>query len=56
VEDLELKNKSLPAKWLYKLMKEDGMWVELLHKKYLDLELFLRFSQNQPPHFFECKR
>ena len=34
IEDLELKNKSLLAKWLHKLINEDGMWQELLHKKY----------------------
>jgi hypothetical protein len=35
VEVLELKNKSLLSKWLFKLLNEDGMWQELLHKKYL---------------------
>jgi hypothetical protein len=30
---LELKNKSLLSKWLYKLMNENGMWQELLQKK-----------------------
>jgi hypothetical protein len=35
VEVLELKNKSLLCKWLYKLMNEQGVWQELLHNKYL---------------------
>lgn len=35
LEVLELENKTLLSKWLYKLMNEDGMWQELLHKKYL---------------------
>jgi hypothetical protein len=35
VEVLELKNKILLCKWLYKLLNEDGMCQELLHKKYL---------------------
>jgi hypothetical protein len=35
VEDLELKNKSLLAKWLFKLMNEEGMWQKFLYKKYL---------------------
>jgi hypothetical protein len=35
IEVLELKNKSLLCKWLYKLLNEDGMWQEILHKKYL---------------------
>jgi hypothetical protein len=36
VEDLESKNKSLLAKWLDKLINEEGMWRELLYKKYLN--------------------
>jgi hypothetical protein len=35
VEVLELKNKCLLSKWLFKLLTEKGMWQELLHKKYI---------------------
>jgi hypothetical protein len=35
VEVLELKNKFLLFKLLYKLLNEGGMWQELLHKKFL---------------------
>jgi hypothetical protein len=35
VEDLELKNKSLLSKWLFKLMNEEGVWQELLFNKYI---------------------
>jgi hypothetical protein len=35
VEVLDLKNKSLLSKWLYKLFNEEGIWQELLTKKYL---------------------
>jgi hypothetical protein len=35
VEVLELKNKCLLSKWLYKLLNEEGVWKELLHNKYL---------------------
>jgi hypothetical protein len=35
VEVLELKNKSLLSKWLYKLMNEEGVWQELIQTKYL---------------------
>jgi hypothetical protein len=35
IEVLELKNKCLLSKWLYKLLHEQGVWQELLHNKYL---------------------
>jgi hypothetical protein len=35
VEVLELINKCLLSKWLFKLLSEDGMWQELIHNKYL---------------------
>ena len=34
-EVLELKIKSLLAKWLFKLLNEEGVWQQLLHNKYL---------------------
>jgi hypothetical protein len=35
VEVLDIKNKCLLSKWLFKLMHEEGVWQELLHNKYL---------------------
>jgi hypothetical protein len=35
IEVLELKNKSLLSKWLFKLFNEEGVWQELLQNKYL---------------------
>jgi hypothetical protein len=35
IEVLELKNKSLLSKWLFKLINEDGVWQEILRNKYL---------------------
>ena len=35
VEVLELKNKCLLSKWLFKLLNEEGVWQELLYNKYL---------------------
>jgi hypothetical protein len=32
---LELKNKCLLSKWLFKLLNEEGFWQELLKIKYL---------------------
>jgi hypothetical protein len=36
IEVLELKNKCLLSKWLFKLLSEDGMWQQILHNKYLN--------------------
>jgi hypothetical protein len=35
VEVLDIKNRSLLSKWLYKLLNEEGVWQELLYNKYL---------------------
>jgi hypothetical protein len=35
IEVLELKNRCLLSKWLFKLLNEEGVWQELLHNKYL---------------------
>jgi hypothetical protein len=35
IEVLEIKNRCLLSKWLFKLLNEDGVWQELLRKKYL---------------------
>jgi hypothetical protein len=33
--DLDIQNKCLLSKWLYKLINEDGAWQQLLRNKYL---------------------
>jgi hypothetical protein len=35
IEVLEMKNKCLLSKWLFKLLTEEGTWQELLHNKYV---------------------
>ena len=36
IEVLEIKNKCLLSKWLFKILSEDeGVWIELIHNKYL---------------------
>lgn len=35
IQNLELQNKCLLSKWLYKLMNEEGVWQNLLRNKYL---------------------
>jgi len=35
IHNLELQNKCLLSKWLYKLLNEEGLWQQLLRNKYL---------------------
>jgi hypothetical protein len=35
IEVLEIKNRCLLSKWLFKLLNEEGVWQEFLHNKYL---------------------
>jgi hypothetical protein len=35
IEVLDIKNKYLLSKWLFKILNKDGMWQELLHNKFL---------------------
>jgi hypothetical protein len=35
IEVLELKNRCLLSRWLFKLLIEEGTWQQLLHNKYL---------------------
>jgi hypothetical protein len=44
VEVLELKNKSLLSKWLYKIMNEEGVWQEILQNKYLKTKTLSQVS------------
>jgi hypothetical protein len=33
--DLDIQNKCLLSKWVFKLLNEDGVWQQMLRKKYL---------------------
>jgi hypothetical protein len=35
IHDLEVKNSALLGKWLFKLLTEDGIWQNLLKRKYI---------------------
>jgi hypothetical protein len=35
IQNLDLQNKYLLSKWLYKLLNEKGLWQELLRNKYI---------------------
>jgi hypothetical protein len=45
IYDLEIKNRSLLRKWLYKLIGDDGVWLTLLKKKYIARSLRARTSR-----------
>jgi hypothetical protein len=45
IEVLDIKNKSLLSKWLYKLLNEEGIWQELLTKKYLHSKTLSQVSE-----------
>lgn len=38
--NLEIKNKCLLCKWLFKLLNDDGLWQSLLINKYLSTRCF----------------
>jgi hypothetical protein len=48
--NLKILNICLLSKWLYKLINEDGIWHELLRKKYL--RLFVKFNGSRETHTF----
>jgi hypothetical protein len=54
IEVLELKNKSLLCKWLFKLMNEQGVWQELLCNKYLHSKTLTQVSAKPMDSSF-CK-
>jgi hypothetical protein len=35
VQDIEVQNKCLLSKWIFKLMNEDRLWQQIIRKKYL---------------------
>jgi hypothetical protein len=61
VEVLEVKNRSLLSKWLYKLINEADIWQELLHKKYLNSKFLSQVTAKPPTLSFlegfnECQK
>jgi hypothetical protein len=54
VEVLELKNKCLLSKWLFKILNEqDGVWLELIRNKYLHSKSLSQVQQNKMIRPFE---
>lgn len=46
IQNLELQNKCLLSKWLYRLLNEDGVWQKLLRRKYLAKKHSLKCRSN----------
>ena len=40
---LEIKNTALLSKWLYRLLKTDGTWQQILRNKYLGTKPLVQF-------------
>ena len=44
--DLEVQNKSLLSKWLFKLINEDGIWQQILKRKHLGSKRLHMYRKN----------
>ena len=53
IHDLQVKNRALLGKWLFKLLTEDGVWQTLLRRKYLGSSaLSQESSKPEDSHFW----
>jgi hypothetical protein len=54
IQNLEIQNKCLLSKWLFKLINENGVWQNLLRKKYLSNKSLTQVQYSPgDSHFFE---
>lgn len=51
--DLQDMNKSLLCKWLWKLEKTEGLWQEMLTKKYLQRQILATWDQGGGSYFWQ---
>jgi hypothetical protein len=53
IRDLDIQNKALLSKWLYRLLTTDGTWQQLIHNKYLNAKtLSQAFWKSGDSHFW----
>jgi hypothetical protein len=52
IMDLELQNKCLLSKWLFKLIKEDDIWQQILKNKYLKSKTLAQVEKKLVIHSF----
>jgi hypothetical protein len=54
IRDLDIQNKALLSKWLYRLLTTDGTWQQLIHNKYLNVKtLSQAFWKSRDSHFWD---
>jgi hypothetical protein len=52
--DLEKMNIALLAKWIWKIFNEDGIWQQILRKKYLQKQTLCQaVTKNGDSHFWQ---
>jgi hypothetical protein len=54
IQNLDIQNKCLLSKWLFKLINEDGIGQNLLKKKYLSNKTLTQVKQQQPGDSHFC--
>ena len=52
IHNLDIQNKCLLSKWLFKLCNEDGLWQELLRNKYLKGQSLSQIEKKTGDSFF----
>ena len=52
IHNLEIQNKCLLSKWLFKLINEEGVWHDLLKRKYLYNKSITQVDRKQGDSYF----
>lgn len=52
IQNLEIQNKCLLSKWLYKLINEEGVWQNLLRRKYLSSKTIMQVQKRRGDSHF----
>jgi hypothetical protein len=50
--DLDMQNKCLLSKWIFKLLNEEGLWQQILRRKYLKNKTFTQVEKRKGIHTF----
>jgi hypothetical protein len=51
IHNNDVQNKYLLSKWLFKLINEEGLWQNMLRKKYLRTQTITRVQKTGDSHF-----
>jgi hypothetical protein len=52
IKSLEIQNKCLLSKWLFKLINEEGIWQNILRRKYLSNKTIAQVKKGRVTHIF----